>query len=81
MWLQCNEAKHNKTSHNSLFPIKMINALFTTLLYVQVIFSLIHKSTFHKEEVVILKYLYTVNIYILLVLPPGSYGSMIFSEI
>lgn len=59
----------------------MINALFINLLYVQVFFSLTCKSMFHKKKVVTLKYHTAVNIYILLVLPPGSSGSMIFSEI
>lgn len=83
MWLQSNEAKYNKASHPSFFPIKMINALFINLLYVQAFFfSLTHKSTFHKKKVIILKYhAAAVNIYILLVLLPGSYGSMTFSEI
>lgn len=36
---------------------------------------------FHQNKAVTLKYHTGVNIYILLVLPPGSYGYIIFSEI
>lgn len=35
---------------------------------------------FHQNKAVTLKYHTDVNIYILLVLPPGSYGGIIFNE-